>query len=303
MKIERISLIGMGALGVLFGHHISKRIPNLRIVADQARIERYENDGVFCNGERCRFHYVTPEESAESADLIIFAVKFNNLDDAIEAVRGHVGEQTILLSLLNGISSEEVIGQAFGMDKVVYCVAQGMDAVKIGNRLTYVHRGQLCFGDKEPGVISDKVHAVDEFFNSADIPHTVETQMSRKLWGKFMVNVGVNQVLAVYGDNYASVQKPGERRDMMIAAMREVMALSEKEGVFLTDNDLNYWLGVIDGLNPQGKPSMLQDVEAKRVSELELFAGTVLRHGEKHGIEVPMNAMLNEKMRQIESEY
>ncbi len=303
MKIERVSLIGLGALGVLIGHQISKHVPDLRIIADRARIDRYEKDGVFSNGERCRFHYVTPQESVESADLILFAVKFNTLDEAIEAVRGHVGEQTILLSLLNGISSEEVIGQAFGMDKMVYCVAQGMDAVKTGNRLNYAHRGQLCFGDKEPGVISDKVRAVDEFFNAAEIPHTLETQMLRKLWGKFMVNVGVNQVLAVYGDSYASVQMPGERRTMMIAAMREVMVLSEKEGVVLTDNDLNYWLGIIDGLNPQGKPSMLQDVEAKRVSELELFAGTVLRCGKKHGIEAPVNAMLYEKMRQIESQY
>ena len=303
MTIKRVSLIGLGALGVLIGHHISKRIPGLRVIADRARIDRYEKDGVFSNGERCRFHYVTPQESVESADLILFAVKFNNLDEAIEAVRGHVGEQTILLSLLNGISSEEVIGQAFGMDKVVYCVAQGMDAVKTGNRLNYAHRGQLCFGDKEPGVISDKVRAVDEFFNRAEIAHTVETQMSRKLWGKFMVNVGVNQVLAVYGGHYADVQRPGVRRDMMIAAMREVMVLSEKEDIFLNDNDLRYWLGVIDGLNPQGKPSMLQDVEAKRVNELELFAGTVLRHGEKHAIEVPVNAMLYEKMKQIESQY
>ena len=303
MTIKRVSLIGLGALGVLIGHEISKRMPDLRIIADRARIDRYEKDGVFSNGERCRFHYVTPQESVESADLILFAVKFTHLAEAIEAVRGHVGEQTILLSLLNGISSEEVIGQAFGMDKVVYCVAQGMDAVKTGNRLNYAHRGQLCFGDKEPGVISDKVRAVDDFFNAAEIPHTVETQMSRKLWGKFMVNVGVNQVLAVYGDSYASIHKPGERRDMMIAAMREVMALSEKEGILLNDDDLNYWLGVIDGLNPQGKPSMLQDVEAKRASELELFAGTVLRLGEKYGIEAPVNAMLYERMKEIENQY
>ncbi len=303
MTIKSVSIIGLGALGVLFGHHLSKRIPDLRIIADQARIDRYEKAGVFSNGERCEFNYVTPEEPVQPADLVIFAVKFNNLDEAIEAVRGHVGANTVLLSLLNGISSEEVIGRAFGMDKVVYCVAERMDAVKTGSELTYANMGQLCFGDREPGIISEKVRAVDDFLTATQIPHTVETQMVKKLWSKFMVNVGVNQVIAVFGDDYASVQRPGERRDMMIAAMREVMALSEKEGIFLNENDLEYWLNVMDAINPHGKPSMRQDVEARRPSEMELFAGTVLRLCEKHGIKAPVNAMLYEKMRQIESKY
>lgn len=303
MKIKKVSIIGLGALGVLIGHQLSKKIPDLLVVADQGRIDRYEKDGVFSNGERCHFHYVTPWQVVPPADLIIFAVKFNNLNETIEAVRSHVGEQTILLSLLNGISSEDVIGRAYGMDKLVYCVAQGMDAVKTGNALTFAHNGQLCFGDWEPGIISEKVRAVDEFFSRTEIPHTVETQMQRKLWGKFMVNVGVNQVIAVFGDEYGSIQQSGEHRDFMIAAMREVIALSAKEGIMLNEKDLDYWLGVIDGLNPQGKPSMRQDVEARRPSELELFAGTVLRLCDKHGIKAPVNAMLYEKMRQIESQY
>ena len=303
MTIKRVSLVGLGALGVLFGHHLSKRIPDLKVVADQARIDRYRRDGVFSNGERCEFNYVTPQESVPPADLIIFAVKFNNLNEAIEAVRGHVGANTILLSLLNGISSEEIIGEAFGTDKVVYCVAQGMDAVKTGNRLSFAHMGQLVFGDKAPGIISSNVRAVDEFFSAAEVPHTVETNMIKRLWGKFMINVGVNQTVAVYGDNYASIQQPGERRDIMIAAMREVMSLSEKEGIFLNEEDLHYWLGILDGLSPQGKPSMRQDVEAKRPSELELFAGTMLRLGKKHHVETPVNAMLYTKMKEIESGY
>ncbi len=303
MTIKKVSIVGLGALGTLFGHHLSKRIPDLTIVADQVRIERYKREGVFSNGERCEFNYVTPRQAVEPADLIIFAVKFNNLDEVIEAVRGHVGPHTILLSLLNGISSEEVIGRALGIEKVVWCVAQGMDAVKTGNRLHYANMGQLCFGDGKPGIISDKIRAVDEFFNAMEIPHTVETNMPRKLWSKFMINVGVNQVIAVYGETYASVQQPGERRNMMVAAMREVMALSEKEGVCLNEEDIGYWLGVIDGINPEGKPSMRQDVEAKRLSELDLFAGTVLRLSAKHHIKAPVNEMLFDMMKEIESKY
>ena len=88
-----------------------------------------------------QFHLSGPDEPCEPADLLIFTVKYNGLKDAIQAVKNHVGDQTIILSALNGISSESVIGQAYGEEKILYCVAQGMDAVKEGNQLTYDHIG------------------------------------------------------------------------------------------------------------------------------------------------------------------
>ena len=120
---------------------------DLRIIADRDRIKKYKSNHVYCNGNRCEFNYMTPEELCKPADLIIFTVKYDGLNDAIQPVKNHVGEQTIMLSALNGITSEAVIGETYGMDKILYCVAQGMDAVKVGNKLTYDHMGMLCFGE------------------------------------------------------------------------------------------------------------------------------------------------------------
>ncbi|GER68284.1 2-dehydropantoate 2-reductase [Weizmannia acidilactici] len=304
-EIKTVSIIGLGALGILFGNHLSKKMPegNLRIIADRKRIERYEKNGVYCNGERCSFHYVTPEEIVEPADLLIFTVKFNGLEDAIQAVKHHVGPNTIILSALNGISSEEIIGSTYGMDKILFCVAQGMDAVKAGNRLTYDHMGMLCFGEKEPGLFSEKMKRVARFFDKAGFPYEADTNMMKRLWGKFMLNVGVNQTVAVYKSNYGEIQKEGPAREMMIAAMREVMALSEKEGFPLGEEDLRYWLKVVGALSPGGKPSMVQDVEAKRYSEVGLFSGTVIELGKKYGVPVPVNEELYRRIREIESTY
>lgn len=275
----------------------------LRIIADSERIQRYERDGIFCNGQRCDFHYLTPEEACEPADLILFTVKFNGLKDAIEAVKNHVGEDTIILSALNGISSEAIIGEAYGMDKVLYCVAQGMDAVKVGNEVTYKNMGMLCFGDREKGVVSEKAERVARFFDQTDFPYELDKDMEKRMWGKFMLNVGVNQTVAVYRSNYGEIQREGEARKMMIAAMREVIELSLKEGVNLTEEDLNYWLDVLSVLNPEGKPSMAQDVEAKRYSEVELFSGTVIQLGKKHGIPTPVNERLYKQIKEIEATY
>lgn len=301
-EIKTTAIIGLGNLGIAYGHHLSKNMPreDLRIIADQNRILRYERDGVYCNGERCDFRYVTPEAEGEPADLILITVKFQNLVEAISAIKNHVGDHTIILSALNGISSEGMIGEVYGMDKLLYCVAQGMDGVKVGNRLTYENIGMLCFGDGEEGVISDKTRAVEVFFREAQLPYEMETDMMKRLWGKFMMNVGVNQTSTVYLCNYGGLQQDGTARNTMIAAMREVIPLSEKEGYPLTEEDLSYWLGVLGSLRPEGKPSMQQDMEGGKATEVELFSGTVLALARKYGLEAPVNQELYKKIKSME---
>jgi 2-dehydropantoate 2-reductase len=305
MEIRKVSIIGLGALGILFGNHLAKRMQkeDVRIIADRKRIDKYKKEHVYCNGEPCDFHYITPEEPCEPADLLIFTVKYDGLNDAVQAVHHHIGKNTIILSALNGITSEGIIGQVYGVDKMIYSVAQGMDAVKVGNKLTYDHMGMLCFGDQKPGMISDKVKSVAAFFDNIDFPYEIDTNMSKRLWGKFMLNVGVNQTVAVYKSNYGEVQQEGEARETMIAAMREVITLSEYEGVNLTEADLNYWLSVLATLSPEGKPSMAQDLEARRYSEVALFAGAVLGMGEKHQVPTPINKKLYKTIKSIESTY
>lgn len=305
MEIKTVSIIGLGALGILFGNHLSKKMSeeDLRIIADKDRIKKYKNNHVYCNGELCGFHYMTPEELCKPADLVIFAVKYNGLENAIQAVKNQVGEHTVILSTLNGITSEAIIGQTYGMDKILYCVAQGMDAVKVGNKLTYDHMGMLCFGEREPGIMSQKVKMVAGFFEKMEVPYETVTDMYKRQWGKFMLNVGVNQTVAVNESNYGEVQREGQARDTMISAMREVIALSEKEGINLTEEDLCYWLNVLGTLNPEGKPSMRQDMEARRYSEVELFAGAVLELGNKYGVSTPVNKELYDRIKFIEGQY
>ncbi|MGH4051569.1 MAG: ketopantoate reductase family protein [Clostridium sp.] len=305
MGIKTVSIIGLGALGILFGNNLSKKMPeeNLRIIADKDRIKKYENSHVYCNGELCKFNYVTPEELCEPADLIIFAVKYSALNNAIKDASNQIGEHTIILSALNGISSEAIISETYGMDKILYCVAQGMDAVKEGNKLTYQNMGMLCFGEREPGIMTEKVKRVSEFFDKVEFPYEAVMDMYKRQWGKFMLNVGLNQTVAVYECNYDKIQKEGLEREIMISAMREVIALSEKAGTSLTEADLNYWLKILSTLNPQSKTSMSQDMDARRYSEVELFAGEVLKLGKKYSISTPVNRKLYDRIKFIEGKY
>lgn len=302
MTIRTVSIIGLGALGTMLAKYFSDKLPKdkVRIIANQSRIQKYQEKGIYCNGERYDFNYVLPEGEQEPADLLIFCVKFNQLQQAIEDVRQQVGEHTIILSALNGISSEEIIGNTVGMEKMLYCVAQGMDAVKIENKLDYKNMGMLCFGEKDNTVWSEKVTTVADFFDTLNFPYEVPTDMDHRMWGKFMLNTGVNQTVAVFSTNYGGIQVEGEPRNTMIAAMREVIALSQKVGINLEETDLTYWLDVLSTLNPLGIPSMRQDMAASRKTEVELFSGTAIALGKQYNVPTPINDWLYGKVQEME---
>lgn len=305
MKINKVGIIGMGALGILFGEFLTEKIgkENVCFVANKNRIEKYNEQGIFSNGKFCDFNLID-EDQGEEVDLLIFAVKFTVLEEAIKSARNMISDNTIIISLLNGISSEGIIGETFGMEKIIYCVAQGMDPVKLGNKLTYTNLGQLCIGipyDEE--YKRHKLNLLVEFFEGIEFPHTVEEDINHRLWSKFMLNVGVNQVVMIYEGNYGIIHKEGEARELMKNAMREVITLGNLENINLSERDLEEYVALIDTLDPEGMPSMRQDGLHKRKSEVELFSGTVLALGKKHGVDTPINKKIYEIVREMESRY
>lgn len=305
MTIENVSVVGMGALGILFGKYIQDKIgkESVSFVVNKNRMKKYVQQGIICNGERGSFNLID-EEIKKETDLLIIAVKATALDEAIKTAKNQVGEKTIIISLLNGITSEEIIGQAFGKEKVIYCVAQGMDAVKIDNKFTCSHMGELRIGiPKDETYKQEKLNSVVEFFNSIDFPYTLEEDIIHRLWSKFMLNVGVNQVVMINEGNYGTVQKEGKERQMMKDAMKEVIELASYEGVKLSNEDLEGYIKLTDTLDPKGMPSMRQDGLMKRPSEVELFSGTVLKLAKKYNLEMKVNEYLYKKVKNMESRY
>lgn len=294
--IKTVSWIGLGALGSVYLARMSENLPpeSIRVIAGGDRGQRYRQDGVFVNGKQYFFPVYAPDEQPGPADLVIFAVKYNQLNKAINDVRHHVGPDTVILSLLNGITSEEIIGGVYGMDKLLYALSIGIDAVRTGRETRCRNIGYIPFGEpaNPPGYYSDKVKRVREFFEQAKIPYDIPENMLHSLWRKYMINVGVNQITAMLRAPYGPIQKEGEARSLMLASMREVAAVSVKAGVPLSQKDIDDSLRILDGLSPEGKTSMLQDVEAGRDTEVEIFAGTLIALGKQYNVPVPVNEML-----------
>ena len=301
--INKTAVIGMGALGMLYASQISSALgPDaVYFLADQNRIERYKKMTFTINGTPWSFPIKSPAET-DPADLIIIAVKYNALPTALETMKYAVGPHTTIISVMNGIDSEAIAGNRFGDEKVLYCIAQGMDAMKFGSDLTYTRSGELCLGTRIKGQ-EDRLKALTRYFDSAGIAYRTESDILKRLWGKFMLNVGINQTCMAYEANYAQALTPGTIYDTLVEAMREVISLSQKEGVTLTEGDLESYIELLKTLSPEGVPSMRQDGIARRPSEVEMFAGTVRRLAARHGLLVPVNDMLYEKIKKIEASY
>lgn len=303
MEFKTVSIVGLGALGISFGNQLAMHLPagQLRIVADSKRVQKYRQSGVYCNNARCSFDYYTAEE-IPPADLLIFSVKFGALADAIKQAAPQVGANTIIISLLNGISSEDMIGDAFGHNRVIYCVAQGMDSTRVDNRVVYKNLGKLCLGEKN-NEKTERLNALIAFLNKNCVPAEPSDNILHKQWSKFMVNVGLNQCAMVFKTGYGGLQIPGKPRETMIAAMREVLAISQAANIHLTEDEIDYWLAAIDALGPDGSPSMRQDALAQRYSEVEMFSGAILQLGKQYNIKTPVNQMLYTTIKEIESSY
>ena len=302
MRIKSVLIAGAGAIGLSTAETIYRSEPDsVSVLAKGERLERYRKNGLRVNGEKLDFRFT----HGEKADLIIVASKFHHLDQIIEDIGPSVGKDTIILSLLNGISSEEIIGRKLGGERLPLAMIIGTDAFHEGEETTYTRKGVIHFGDAD-GKNGEREEGIAEFFTRTGVAFSVEQNMKRTLWYKFMLNIGTNQTTAVLRLPYGAIQKKGganeipEARFLIEKAMNEVIAVANAEGIDLNQEDIENSYKTVNLLSPDGFTSMCQDVLAGRKTELEMFGLTLMELAKKHGISVPVNEIFYLQLRTIE---
>ncbi len=299
-SLNRICIVGAGAMGAVYASRFFDMDPEcVFLLAGGERYTRLKDEGLTVNGRHYALPVSRPEETAPS-DLVLVAVKHHHLPRAISDMRHAVGEKTCLLSVMNGIQSEEQMAEVYGAGKTLYAVAVGIDAVRRGNLVTCTSQGKLLFGEAENSVLSERVKALQALFTKAGIVNETPVDMIRALWWKFMVNVGMNQVSAILDAPYGVFQKSQAAREVAQEAMNEVVAIAQAKGIQLSKKDAEDFMPFLHKMSPDGKTSMAQDVEAQRKTEVEMFAGRVVEMGRELNIPTPVNQMLLKLIQVIE---
>ena len=286
-RLARVAVAGRGAIGLLYGSQMQDHGIEPVFIADAERITRYRQHAVMVNGTGRRFAYRSPEEAAgESgfADLVLIMTKAGQLEEALEEIAPFVGQNTLILSCLNGITSEETVRRRFPENTVIRSIVQGMDTVYLNGACRYSHIGEILIGEDGPGQ-REAIEQLRTFFASMGMPCRVCDDIVREQWNKLMPNCGVNQICAVYGCGDGGAA--GEHRALFVRMMEEVRQTAAAQGIGLGQEDIQRWLRVCEELDPAAMPSMAQDIRAGRKTELCLFSGTVVPMARSLGIPVP----------------
>lgn len=311
-KLKKVLIIGRGAVGLVFGDLFADALPegDFAFLVDEERRKRYETTPLFINGKESHLPLISAKnpfvetEAGEKvpfgqADLILIATKAGGLDGAMQIAEDFCTDQTIFMSCINGILSEDELKEHFPQNRFIRTIAQKMDAVFEQGEERFSTRGELVFG-AETDDQQEAVQEVTALFDQVHLPYILSSEIVRDQWNKLMVNCGLNQVCAAYDAPYGKIVSDPKLRGLFVAAMKEVQSVAAAYGIELTDAMIERWVKDTEAYDPMAMPSMRQDVRAGRQSEKQLFSGTVIPLARAKGIEVPVLEDLYEKVSTID---
>lgn len=299
-EVKKVLFLGLGAVGSSLAAQFLDKNYRVRVLCDINREKRYMHDGFIINDKYYNFNYITTNENNQRQNLIIIAVKYHSLRDAIEQLDGFIGEDTIIMSLLNGIDSEDIIAEKFGYKNLLYSFVYHIDAIKVQNIVKYADKGIIVFGEKN-GQITERINQVKGIFDAVNIKYEISAEIIKRMWWKYMVNIGMNQTTAVLKAPYRALQDIPYTKELAKAAMKEVVQISQILNINLLQEDIDNELNRLMNYPSDGKSSMLQDIEAKRKTEVEMFSGKLCQLGEIYHIPTPVNYMFYNLIKSIET--
>lgn len=287
MEIKTVAILGAGAIGSYFIEGLSDKLgENLWTVAEGARAERLAKEGIVVNGRRFRLNVRSAKE-ARGADLLIVIVKYNALKEVLPLIETIADAHTVVMSPLNGVDKEDIIASRIGYGRIVYSLMK-VAIQRSGNSVTYIPGSGfgVIFGERD-GRLSERVAAIDELLNGTTVNHLTRKNITEDIWYKFALNICRNLPQAVVGCG-AGAYDTSEHLAYISRKMREeVVAVAAAKGIDISD--ANNPAGVASPTKPAARFSTLQDLDAKRATEIEMFSGALVRMGRELNVATPFN--------------
>lgn len=229
----------------------------------------------------------SPQE-AKGVDLLIVALKYGALPGALASIREAVGPNTTVMSLMNGVDSEEIIAGAVDRKQILPAL------IKIASR----HEGKgvrfnpektigIVFGEAQAPFESERVLAIEALMRSADIHIRHTDCINEEIWCKFRLNVCNNLPQAVIGAGLGCYRDSEHMRAIKEGLRRELEAIAAAKGIDMSKCPASSGRG--SAVPPSVRYSTLQDLDAGRHTEIDMFSGALMKMGKELGIPTPYN--------------
>lgn len=303
MAIKQVGVIGTGAIGGMICTFLCKKYPeDFFVIGNTLRTDRIKK-GLRVNGETIYPKTINCTNEEKKLDAVIVCTKNYDLDGALNDLSAVVDEHTIILPLLNGVSATNKIKKAFPASKVLYGIVMRTDAARIQYEVTFSISGEIQLGYAKNEEFAQEVVEMRDYLIQAGIPAKIYPDMLRMLWRKWMINIGANQVSVVTGSKFKYFGSIKEIEILLRASMGEILNIAYAEKINLTKDDLEDVVDILIHYPPEKKTSMLQDIESRRRTEIDSFAGTVIEYGKKCHIDTPVNSLLYHVIKAREKVY
>ena len=287
MEIKTVAVLGAGAVGsyVIWGLSRRKDI-RLGVIAEGERAERMKK-GCLINGTVYHPEVWTPQDARET-DLLIVALKYGALPAALEGIRMITGENTTVMSLMNGVDSEEIIAEKVGVEHLLPAVIKvASHKEEDGYHFDPETTIGIIFGELTAPYDSDRIRAIEELFKDTGIHFRATEYAREEMWSKFRLNVCNNLPQAILGAGVGCYRDSVHMKAISDGLKGELEAIAQAKGIDLSKTEASSGRG--SAVPPSARYSTLQDLDAGRHTEIDMFSGALIRMGKELGIPTPYN--------------
>ena len=288
MIIKSVAVLGAGAVGsyVIWGLSEKKDI-RLGVIASGERAKRLKNKGCKINDTVYHPEVWTPEE-AHGVDFLIVSLKYGALPGALDNITAVTGENTVIMSLMNGVDSEEIIGRTVGMEHVLPALIKvASHKEEDGYHFDPPTTLGIIFGEPFAPFDSERVKAVEELFADTGIHFRSTEYIQEEIWCKFCLNVCSNLPQAILGAGVGCYRDSVHMKAISDGLKRELEAVAQAKGIDMSKTESSSGRG--SAVPPSARYSTLQDLDAGCHTEIDMFSGALVRMGKELGIPMPYN--------------
>lgn len=290
----KIAIVGAGAMGSVFGGLLCDAGHEVWLIDTWAEhIDAIRRNGLRVSGasgdRTVRPHATTDPREPGTADLVIIATKTLATRQAARDAAPLLGSETLLLTLQNGLGNGEAIAAERGSENLIIGTAGGFGASIQAPGHTH-HEGMELIGLGEfGGGESERLERVAAVFRDAGFSVRTHADVHTVIWGKLLRNVAANGVAAITGLRSGQIRDNPAAMQIIEHLVREAVAVAEAKGIRLPYDDPMKIARDFGTLMPAARPSMLQDMLAGRLTEIDALNGAIVRQGAALGIPTPFN--------------
>ncbi len=301
----KIAIIGAGAMGSLFGAMLSPVSDVYLINHFKAHIQAIREKGLKIENSDGSvrtysvFAATDPGEVDEEIDLAVIFTKSYSTKAAAISAKQLLGEKGLMITLQNGLGNPEIIADVVGMERTLTGVTSHGATLVCPGHIRHAGQGPTYIAG--PSRHADFLKQIAETFTAGGIKVQVSENIETLIWGKLLVNVGINALAAILRVPNGVLGKTPACQKIMNSAVSEAEAVAHALNISLPYSNPPEQVRKVCADTAANRASMLQDILKRSCTEVAFINGAIVKKGNALGIPTPCNAFLCEIMEALEA--